>query len=290
MNKKELYKQIKYVGCYIIQNKETGYIYIEESIDVFSSILQNISSLYLGNHICESLQEDFNKNKNINRYDIHPIYVYELKDENLLLAKHESLYIKTAIYLFYLNEHVKLFNEENLYRKLKGGHVICHDYSINNFKVLKMLYDDRCKIMDKVLHDSLKNDLKTQFPEYAWHSPLKDESHIHKMDSKKEEKIKLPSRSEVFRKFVDLGILPVAFSFSNINEVLISENIGYYDSEITTMNNKRVLVIKDKWIYEGYFVIDNPERKIKKYYVTEKGEQLLKEVLSKKSKEYYERT
>ena len=61
-------------GCYKITNRETGEIYIGETVNMFARFSQHISMLYNGTHHCIALQESFNKNKDINRFSFKPIF------------------------------------------------------------------------------------------------------------------------------------------------------------------------------------------------------------------------
>ena len=145
-------------GCYRIVNKETGEIYVGETVDMFTRFSQHISMLYNGTHHCIALQEACNKNKDIDRFSFQPIFFFETSYyKGRVETKTRTLYLEAVYYLIYRYKKLPLYNTINPFLELKNNEKkIFDNYEIVYKDVLQMIYDDPDKILTKDLKEKIR--------------------------------------------------------------------------------------------------------------------------------------
>lgn len=157
---KTIPESITYGGCYEIKNLSSGEVYIGETLDLFARINNHISNLYANRHHCKALQEAFNKYHDFSYFKFTPLYLYEIKNKNREIEKHNTLYLECAYYLKYKNNKKKLYNTSNPYIALKENTVTLDNYKIDCSKVLKFLLEDKENILPERVKIKIEKDLK----------------------------------------------------------------------------------------------------------------------------------
>ena len=153
-------ESITYGGCYEIKNLDTDEFYIGETLDMFQRMNQHISDLYFGIHHCASLQEAFDVHKDISHFKFTPLYLYEIKNKNKEIEKHNTLYLECAYFLKYKKEKKVLYNTINPYIALKEKSVSLQNYKIDCKRVLELLTEDKQNILPLKVKEKIKKDLK----------------------------------------------------------------------------------------------------------------------------------
>lgn len=150
-----------YSGCYCIENKITNGMYIGESVDVFNRILQHVSDLYNGIHHCHKLQIAFDETKDIQNFNIRPLYIFPEACKDKKDCKEETLYLEAAFYLKFKAEDVEVYNTINPYSALKQGVAKYGDVKIDAKSVLNKLYNDKSNILSRDLKTQIRKELKS---------------------------------------------------------------------------------------------------------------------------------
>ena len=153
-------ESITYGGCYEIKNLDNGEVYIGETLDLFTRINDHISDLYANRHHCKALQEAFNKHHDFSYFKFAPLYLYEIKNRNKEIEKHNTLYLECAYYLKYKNNKKSLYNTINPYIALKENSVTLKNYKIDCSTVLKLLLEDKENILPQKIKAKIEKDLK----------------------------------------------------------------------------------------------------------------------------------
>lgn len=132
-------------GCYSITYKETGQVYIGESVDALNRIKTHINELETNTHHCKRLQELFNQTHNIQSFEFKVLTSVN-KDSNLKLT---LLYLEAAYYLKYKAQGKDLLNTLDPYQELLSGSAYYGRYTKEQTdKVLKMIQEDRYNILN----------------------------------------------------------------------------------------------------------------------------------------------
>lgn len=156
-------ESITYGGCYEIKNLDSGEVYIGETLDLFARMNNHISDLYENRHHCKALQEAFNDYHDFSNFKFTPLYLYEIKNRNKELEKHNTLYLECAYYLKYKNNKKKLYNTTNPYIALKENTVTLDNYKIDCSTVLKLLLEDKENILPKKVKTKIEKDLNLKY-------------------------------------------------------------------------------------------------------------------------------
>lgn len=155
-------ESITYGGCYEIKNLDSGEVYIGETLDLFTRVNNHISDLYANRHHCKSLQEAFNECHDFSHFKFTPLYLYEIKNRNKEMEKHNTLYLECAYYLKYKNNKKNLYNTINPYIALKENSVTLNNYKIDCSTVLKLLLEDKENILPQKVKTKIEKDLNSK--------------------------------------------------------------------------------------------------------------------------------
>lgn len=137
---------LQYAGCYQIINKQTGTVYIGESINIFRRIQIHIQDLYENNHHCKELQKAFNVTHRISDFIIQPLYIFPIINYNKVEVKIDTLYLEAAYYLVFKEKHKTIYNFVDPYQDLIAYPEKTNKFDIKNSEVLKRLYIDKYDI------------------------------------------------------------------------------------------------------------------------------------------------
>lgn len=294
-------------GCYRIVNKETGEMYVGETVDMFTRFSQHISMLYNGTHHCAALQEAFNKHKDIDRFTFQPIFFFETSYyKGRVAAKTRTLYLEAVYYLIYRYKKIPLYNTINPFLELKNNEKKTFDnYEIIYKDVLQMIYDDPDKILTKDLKEKIRRILnekgifetQTESPKKK-HSTNKQKKKIgySEVDTEngvykyKDKTYPLCSGekytfTDLNRLFSDEGILPIReeLDYLLFKKTLVHENLLDIDD-----GNK--LFAKDSSLIDGYLELKHfktSNSDLYKYQITEKGKDKIIEIINRYGKDYF---
>lgn len=270
--------ELTYAGCYMIQNKNTNEIYVGESIDLFSRFQTHIADLYDGIHHCKKLQDAFDKAKSIRDFTIRPLYLLPIASIDKKKEKEETLYLETAFYMKFKYEKNVLYNSINPYMALKNGNAkYLESGDVDAKEVLKLLYDDKYKILPHELKTIIRNNLKSVIPEHI---------EENKNDEISFEFIKSNNYilGSVFTECVNENIFPEKYDYSKVRKVL-------KENDIIDINEKNRSIATATSLENNWIVLKdhcNPTLK-SSYYITEGGKDKIKEVLSKYKSSYFDK-
>ena len=269
---------ITYAGCYMIQNKDTGSVYIGESIDLFTRFQHHIADLYDNIHHCKRLQEAFNKTKNIRDFTIQPLYVLPVLSIDKKKEKEETLYLEAAFYLKYRYEKKELYNTVNPYTALKEGTAkYLTEGDINAIDVLKLLYEDKYKVFSIELKKLVQKNLKDY---------IHVDENLKSNQDTSSNNIAIVSQKDNTCSFTgfmkDLSsknILPENYDYNKVRHKLAENGIIYFDK-----NNKTIatdLSLNNGWlILKSDTTTRNGERK-RLYVISDDGKEKIIEIISK---------
>lgn len=153
-------ESITYGGCYEIRNIESGEVYIGETLDFFTRINTHITELYANKHHCKALQEAFNVYHDFSHFKFTPLFLYEIKNKNREIEKHNTLYLECAYYLKYIHKKEKIYNTINPYSALKENSVNLENYNIDCKRILALLLEDKQNILPDKIKLKIEKDLK----------------------------------------------------------------------------------------------------------------------------------
>lgn len=286
------YNNTIYAGCYEIRNKKTSEVYIGESINLFYRFTEHIAELYENRHHCKKLQDAFNETHSIHNFIITPLFLFPITDSDKKIIKQETLYLESAFFLAYKNNKEIIYNTKNPYKALKENDVFLDDYKIDCSEVLKLIYEDKYKIIPKNISEPLKIDL-LNYINYNDSKPddesqnLTDENHNFYKDIEKQiqitdnllkDGIPLFRVHNILNEFAENGILPKDFDYSKIRNILVDNNFIYIDeyghTVATEYSLKNNLYLISKATNRNSTLVYN-------YYVTEKCKNLLLEIFKK---------
>ena len=291
-------------GCYKIVNKETGEMYIGETVNMFARFLQHISMLYNGTHHCAALQEAFNKNKDIDRFSFQPIFFFETSYyKGRVATKTRTLYLEAAYYLVYRYKKYILYNTINPFLELKNNEKkIFDNYEIVYKDVLQMIYDDPDKILPEDLIGKIKKVLNekgifesptTRHKKKSSHSKSReyvdvDEEHGTYKYQDKTYPLCLGEKysfTSLYRSFSEKDILPIN---DELDYLLLKKTLVYEDLLNIDDNNR--LFAKDSSLSEGYLELKHfrtSEPDLYKYNITEKGKEKFLKIINQYGKDYF---
>ena len=146
------------IGCYSITNKTTKEVYIGESIDLFNRFSTHISDLYENKHHCKKLQRAFNETGSLDNFEIKPLKSYYALCCDKQKLKAQTLYMEAAYYLLYKSKGISLYNTINPYEYLKNNEC-AKNSNIQSKYILRLLYEDKYRILNQELHNYLEIDL-----------------------------------------------------------------------------------------------------------------------------------
>ena len=293
-------------GCYKIVNKETGEMYIGETVNMFARFLQHISMLYNGTHHCAALQEAFNKNKDIDRFSFQPIFFFETSYyKGRVATKTRTLYLEAVYYLVYRYKKYILYNTINPFLELKNNEKkIFDNYEIVYKDVLQMIYDDPDKILPEDLIEKIKKILNEKgIFESPTTTPKKKSSH-----SKSREYVDVDeehgtykyqdktyplcpgekySFTSLMESFCNKGILPVKeeYDYLLLKKTLVYENLLNIDD-----NNR--FFARESSLINGYLELKHfktSDSDLYRYQITEKGKDKIIEIINRYGKDYFRR-
>ena len=192
--------------------------------------------------------------------------------------KEETLYLETAFYMKFKYEKNVLYNSINPYMALKNGNAkYLESGDVDAKEVLKLLYDDKYKILPHELKTIIRNNLKSVIPEHI---------EENKNDEISFEFIKSNNYilGSVFTECVNENILPEKYDYSKVRKVL-------KENDIIDINEKNRSIATTTSLENNWIVLKdycNPTLK-SSYYITEGGKNKIKEVLSKYKSSYFDK-
>ena len=304
------FNQKTVAGCYRIVNKETGEIYVGETVDMFTRFSQHISMLYNGTHHCIALQEAFNKNKDIDRFSFQPIFFFETSYyKGRVETKTRTLYLEAVYYLIYRYKKLSLYNTINPFLELKNNEKkIFDNYEVVYKDVLQMIYDDPDKILTKDLKEKIRKILnekgilesKVEIPKQKHNSKKsskpKKEREYYEVDNEngtyKYQDKTYPlcpgekySFTSLYRSFSEKDILPIN---DELDYLLLKKTLVYED--LLNIDDNNQLFAKDSSLSEGYLELKHfrtSEPDLYKYNITEKGKEKFLKIINQYGKAYF---
>ena len=293
-------------GCYKITNRETGEIYIGETVNMFARFSQHISMLYNGTHHCIALQESFNKNKEIDRFSFKPIFFFETSYyKGRAVTKTRTLYLEAAYYLTYRYKKYVLYNTKNPFLELKNNEKKTFDnYEVIYKDVLQMIYDDP----DKILSENLKEKVRKNLNEKGIHETLETKQKKKHSHSKSREYIGVDTENGTYE--YNNKTYPLCpgekYSFTSLTESLCDNGI------LLSREEHDYLLFKKTLVYENLLNVDNSNRffaressltdgylelkhfktcnsDLYRYQITEKGKDRILEIINQYGKDYFKR-
>lgn len=156
---------LQYAGCYQIINKQTGAVYIGETINIFRRIQIHIQDLYENNHHCKELQNAFNTTRRISDFVIQPLYIFPIINYNKVEVKIDTLYLEAAYYLVFKEKHKTVYNFVDPYQDLIAHPNDINKFEIKNSEILKRLYIDKYDIFQvKSFKEKIQKEIAQVIP------------------------------------------------------------------------------------------------------------------------------